>query len=188
MIARCHALSGQMTLAEDARDKYYALVENPIRINLTDLYDLFWRLPQPLPTRRPGHWGEGLHKFGTHTFTAPQWCDHCMQFIKPLTQGFRCMTCKMSVHSECNESVKGLLCWGCVKEEDPSLVTSPVYGISAIAARGASHVHKVKERVLHRPHWCDLCHKLIASTKAYKCGECPMLIHKGCLPPNTVVE
>ena len=71
MIARCHALSGQMTLAEDARDKYYALVENPIRIHFTNrFYDLFWPLPQPLPTHRLGYLGGGLHIFETHTFTA----------------------------------------------------------------------------------------------------------------------
>lgn len=43
------------------------------------------------------------------------------------------------------------------------------------------HVHKLVEKKLHRPHWCDQCKKFIANLKGYKCSECPLLIHKECV-------
>eukprot|EP00759_Apiculatamorpha_spiralis_P027770 PhF_6_TR30454/c1_g1_i1/m.44729 len=56
-------------------------------------------------------------------------------------------------------------------------------------AAGLSHVHKLKLRTLHRPHWCDACKKFIVGLKAYKCAECPVLVHKECVPGNaTIIE
>jgi tetratricopeptide (TPR) repeat protein len=50
------------------------------------------------------------------------------------------------------------------------------------------HVHRLKNRNLHRPHWCSICQKWIGAFTAYQCSECPIIIHKACVPGNAVLN
>ena len=61
---------------------------------------------------------------------------------------------------------------------------------TASTAATLGHVHRLKDKVLHRPHWCDACSKFIVGVHAYRCAECPLLIHKECVKAvgNAVVD
>ena len=61
---------------------------------------------------------------------------------------------------------------------------------AASTAATLGHVHRLKDKVLHRPHWCDACGKFIVGVHAYRCAECPLLIHKECVKAvgNAVVD
>ena len=83
-----------------------------------------------------------------------------------------------------------------VKYKDGTLDHLPIEWLHVIERPAAStaatlgHVHRLKDKVLHRPHWCDACGKFIVGVHAYRCAECPLLIHKECVKAvgNAVVD
>ena len=115
------------------------------------------------------------HEFHRNYFTQPTNCSVCDKFLWGVgqKQGFLCIHCRMSVHTDCVEKVftkclKGKMC-----EQDKS--KTPLMNINI--------PHKWETKTFTRPTMCKHCGQLIFGfyKQGVYCKACKMAAHKKCM-------
>ena len=115
------------------------------------------------------------HEFHRNYFTQPTNCSVCDKFLWGVgqKQGFLCIHCRMSVHTDCVEKVftkclKGKMC-----DQDKS--KTPLMNINI--------PHKWETKTFTRPTMCKHCGQLIFGfyKQGVYCKACKMAAHKKCM-------
>jgi hypothetical protein len=172
MKAQALALLGQLEEADQEQLTAQELDHKVFYVNLRDPGCL--RVPWPLPKEKfRGQTNQ--HSFTEKQFHRPHYCDHCSELIK-IERGYLCYVCDYRVHSSCFPRVKGKDCWVRLKQEARNSNSQELLS--------EDHVHHLKPTRFHKPTWCKLCLKLVASPfgkQGLQCKDCGVKLHKDCV-------